>query len=436
MRTWKYVTIVVVVLSAVTICRADRYVSTNGLHQNSFTNWTDAATNVQDAVAAASAGETVWVSNGTYVCTSPVSVSYNGGSSPTMILLDKAITLRSMNGWQVTTLDGNGSAGAQRHVIATTASATVAGFTITGGYITDSPYSTWPHYNGGGVLRAGSGAPTVSNCLITGCYSSKGGSALGWMRGGTAVDCVVSNNTGPTAVRLREGGRLVRCDVVDHPGGGIWFQDEGGVVEECTSAGNGAYTSTQGAGAYLSNGGTIRNSLIRDNLGKRGVGIYVYYSAGRSPTVQNCTVVQNQGNASGGGIYLNDAAGAGTDAVLENTILVYNSGGYNEDIHPPDGVDGAGGVTGVVQAAYNYCEQDLSSFGSGNIQGTNPQFLDAGADDFQIKLGSPCMDKGTNATWITGSTVDLKGNPRIHGSHVDIGAYEESTPIGTVVSVK
>jgi len=38
----------------------DRYVSLTGGHAPPFTNWTDAATNIQDAIDAASAGETVW----------------------------------------------------------------------------------------------------------------------------------------------------------------------------------------------------------------------------------------------------------------------------------------------------------------------------------------------------------------------------------------
>jgi len=31
-----------------------------------FTNWADAATNIQDAISACSSGDVVWVTNGTY----------------------------------------------------------------------------------------------------------------------------------------------------------------------------------------------------------------------------------------------------------------------------------------------------------------------------------------------------------------------------------
>lgn len=44
----------------------DRYVSLDGGHVPPFTSWSDAATNIQDAIEAAVAGETVWVTNGTY----------------------------------------------------------------------------------------------------------------------------------------------------------------------------------------------------------------------------------------------------------------------------------------------------------------------------------------------------------------------------------
>ena len=68
-----------------------------------FTNWTTAAATIQDAVDAASAGDTVLVTNGVY--------SVGGKTMPGYPLMTnrvevgKAITVRSVNGPASTTID-------------------------------------------------------------------------------------------------------------------------------------------------------------------------------------------------------------------------------------------------------------------------------------------------------------------------------------------
>jgi hypothetical protein len=54
------------VLSISTSFGIDRFVSLLGTHQAPFTNWPGAATNIQAAIDAASAGDKVWVTNGIY----------------------------------------------------------------------------------------------------------------------------------------------------------------------------------------------------------------------------------------------------------------------------------------------------------------------------------------------------------------------------------
>ncbi|MAT41461.1 MAG: hypothetical protein CL609_03895 [Anaerolineaceae bacterium] len=62
----------------------------------------------------------------------------------------------------------------------------------------------------------------------------------------------------------------------------------------------------------------------------------------------------------------------------------------------------------------------------------DPLFVDAENGDFQLQIGSPAIDAGINANFI--SAVDLAGNPRIVDGDfsgeavVDIGAYEASIP--------
>ena len=55
----------------------DIYVAPGGTNNHPYTNWPDASTNIQWAVNAATAGDTVWISNGTYVLTNQITVSSN-----------------------------------------------------------------------------------------------------------------------------------------------------------------------------------------------------------------------------------------------------------------------------------------------------------------------------------------------------------------------
>ena len=68
------------------IMAADRYVSLDGANDTAggYTNWVGAATQVHWAVSAAAAGETIWISNGTYYLTNYVLVTN--------------LTIRSLNG--------------------------------------------------------------------------------------------------------------------------------------------------------------------------------------------------------------------------------------------------------------------------------------------------------------------------------------------------
>jgi hypothetical protein len=47
-----------------------------------------------------------------------------------------------------------------------------------------------------------------------------------------------------------------------------------------------------------------------------------------------------------------------------------------------------------------------------------------GVDDFRLKPTSPAIDAGDDGSVPADLTTDLDGNPRIQGSHVDIGAFE------------
>ena len=69
----------------------------------------------------------------------------------------------------------------------------------------------------------------------------------------------------------------------------------------------------------------------------------------------------------------------------------------------------------------------------------DPAFVDAEHGDYRLRMGSPCINTGSNVYALAGS--DLDGNPRIARSTVDIGCYEfqptnEAQTITTPVPVE
>ena len=129
-----------------------------------YTNWATAATNIQDAVDAAVAGDEIVVTNGLYV---------RRPMQSGVARLDRPLTLRSVNGPQGTIIDGGGSS---RCVYLMTNSASLSGFTLTGG-----------------GLFCESRSEVVSNCVLTGNHGSFtiGSGAYG----GTLNNCVLSSNS-------------------------------------------------------------------------------------------------------------------------------------------------------------------------------------------------------------------------------------------------
>ncbi|MBZ0201336.1 MAG: T9SS type A sorting domain-containing protein [Ignavibacteriaceae bacterium] len=214
---------------------------------------------IQTAVNAASNGDLILVTDGTYSLTTPISIS-------------KSVTLRSQNGASVTTIDGGGSVVC---MFMTNVGAVVDGFTIKNG--------SNPGGYGGGV-RCDNG--TVQNCIIENNYSRDGG-GVALNNSGLVLNCIIRNNTADWGggVRCFNGtvrGCLITGNTATPHGGGIniW---SGGTVQNCTITNN---TATDGAGIRLWNNGIVENSIIYSNSGSAN---YIIDAGHGNSVTYSCT---------------------------------------------------------------------------------------------------------------------------------------------------
>src|SRR6266567_6104577 len=162
-----------------------------------YVSWATAATNIQDAIDAAVAGDEIVVTNGIYATGWRVTVS---DSATNRVVVDKPLNLRSVNGPQSTTIDG----GQSNRCVYLTNGASLSGFTLSDG-----------RARVGGGLWCESANAVVSNCVVSG-NSSFGYTISVWIGspccglqpglfaggagvyGGTLYDCTLSDNRAET----------------------------------------------------------------------------------------------------------------------------------------------------------------------------------------------------------------------------------------------
>ncbi|MCX6993200.1 MAG: right-handed parallel beta-helix repeat-containing protein [Kiritimatiellaeota bacterium] len=410
-----------------------------------WTNWGLAHTNLLEVVAAAGNNDTVYVTNNaTYWLTNQITVSY-------------AITVRSWGPGGIldptnTILYGRYPNATNRHFQIANSGATLAGFTLTqgcesnggsislqSGMVTNCTIVSNYAQNsdgGGGLYLAGNGNGSVYNCALSGNTAKMGaGISIKDVGPWQIVNCRISGNSaletgygGGILVNLNNASAsaiISNCWVVSNRannyGGGIALYSRA----QCHNSfiiGNTVLTN-QGGGIRMLGTSLIRNCLIANNIAKEGNttasggGIL----AGWGASIQNCTIVSNAAPAGNGGIQLTYATGP--ENKFENTIIWGNSG-VNSNWY----------ISAGTNIFTNCCTSPniVSAFATAvNTITNDPRFVN-NATDFQLQSDSPCINAGTNETWMIG-VKDLGGLQRIDrfSGQVDIGAYEY-LPSGTM----
>lgn len=219
----------------------------------------------------------------------------------------------------------------------------------------------------------------------------KGARNASTTNGVAAVRCVYMTNNATLSGFTITNGATGTNSTEGQSGGGIMCEGTNAVITNCIISGNAAYVA--GGGVYS---GVVYNCILNGNS-TPGIGGGIVES-----TCYNCTIVNNSaGELGGGGAY---------NANLINCIVYYNSA-----------TAGEANYAGTCAFA-NSCTTPDPGSGSENIT-SDPSFLNAGAGNYRLAAGSPCINAGTNQDWMTNS-VDLDGLARIVQGRVDMGAYE------------
>ena len=354
------------------------YVDAGGIHPvPPYTNWSTAATSIQDAIDVSTNGDTVLVTNGVYQTGGSaywVTTYYPNYTVSTRVVVTKAITVRSVSGPAQTVIVGNLTDpfvyqytyqvwSASVRCVVLTNGATLDGFTLTNGYSAGG--------GGGGV------SSPSTNSMIT--------------------NCIITHNT-----------------VDNFGGGGGAFS---GTLNNCVLVADHAPSEGGGAASSVLNNCLLVGNIAAGGGGGSGGGAY-------SCVLNNCTVVTNLASATGGGV---------ASCTLNNCIVYDNIAaweGKNSDPYwvssfnycctTPMPTNGVGNITNDpvfvnltngdfhLQAASRCINagNNSSVVGSSDLDG-NPRIrggvVDMGAYEFQAQV------TGTFSNWLQQYNLSTDG---------------------------
>ena len=327
---------------------------------------------IQAGIDAAVDGFTVLVADGTYKGEGNVNLDFKG----------KAITVKSVNGAEVTIIDCEGAENTRGFYFhREEASSTVLdGFTITNGRM-------------GGIYCYYS-SPSIINCTIIENTALGGGGISCWASSPTITNCSITKNTASSGLGGgiscgRSSPTITNCTIIENTalgGGGIYCESESSLnIINCIIAGN---TANESAGGISCNGSSpsIVNCTITGNTANNGGGISCDYFS--SPSIKNTILWGDTATDGGNEVYL-----FGTSSI---TITFSDVQGGQA------GIAGNGTVISY--------ENNIDVY---------PLFVDAINKDYHLAVGSPCLGAGTSDG---APATDIEGNPR--GTPPAIGAYE------------
>lgn len=164
-----------------------------------------------------------------------------------------------------------------------------------------------------------------------------------------------------------------------------------------------------------------------------------YYNYENPPTVNFNTFGAMQ-CGTGGSLLLYQQTAHPSKSVIDHNI--FDSTGCTYDIYLKDGVNEQ--PTELTHNLFkNYGGNKPPSSTSYNLVGVDPSFVDPANDDFHLRTSAPvsaAIDAGMTLTELALDLLyypgqDLDDTIRIKGAYFDLGAFESTGPVPTVLSV-
>ena len=423
------------------------YVDDDASGANDGSSWDNAFSCLREALEVISDGDVILVADGVYT----------GEGNKDLNCTGKAVTIRSENGPENCIIDCENDGRAFTFGRDENGDIAIDGFTICHG---SADRGGGIYYGFSASGRRGSLKPaslTINNCVFRDNSAEQAGGAV-YCQGDNPrfTDCLFSQNSAGL-------------------GGGMYNSFSSPTLTNCTFEGN--LAKPHGGGMYSGGDAVLTHCIFRENSteGSGGAGGGMYTHEG-DPVLINCIFTGNSTPFNGGGIYDHFGHPVLTNCIFSgNSAARYGGGIYNRGELSLISCTFSQNLAtnGAALACYSYGRSEhvelsncilwdkggeifneadsIITISYSNLQGgreavdspldalvwhagnidADPLFVDpsdpdgiAGThdDDLRLQLDSPCRDSGDNS--LVSQETDLKGDPRIHPTVVDMGCFE------------
>jgi hypothetical protein len=306
------------------------------------------------------------------------------------------------------------------------------------------PYDDKPDNRGGIIYANNFGSIVIENSYIANGHATADGGGLFFEQGNFVLieHCHFTYNhsytEGGGAAILKVNELYIRQNLFNYNHsfsvGPYWVSGGGGGIIIRYALGYNAYALIENNRFFnnWTNVGIIADGYYKADIVSNiicnnfGTGLWnAHYS--NYPVYSNNTIVNNIGTGWSGIWILSPYVNLFNNIIRENYIYPH----FLEDqIY----------FANEQYPQANYCNIQLGYEGEGNIDleplFTNPT-PDAGYEydaldaDYSLQNTSPCVNTGTpDTTGLYLPNTDLAGNPRIYGTRIDMGAYENQVVVG------